>query len=74
MMIEAMLDIILVEDNPSDIELTLDALQENKLADRVMVLKDSQEAVNCIFRLVAIPAKDMEFGALLCGEPGDHFS
>ena len=45
-----MLDIILVEDNPSDIELTLDALQENKLANRVMVLKDGEEAVNYIFR------------------------
>jgi len=45
-----MLDIILVEDNPADIEMTLDALKENKLANRVKVLKDGQEAVDYIFR------------------------
>ena len=49
-MVENMLDIILVEDNPADIELTLDALKENNLANRVRVLKDGEEAVDCIFR------------------------
>ncbi len=49
-MIDTILDIILVEDNPADIELTLDALQENNLANRVKVLKDGEEAVNYIFR------------------------
>ncbi|HUL00401.1 MAG TPA: response regulator [Nitrospirota bacterium] len=45
-----LLDIILVEDNPHDIELTLHALQEHNLANRVMVLRDGEEAVNYIFR------------------------
>jgi two-component system, response regulator len=49
-MIEIMLDIILVEDNPADVELTLDALKENNLANRVKVLKDGQEAVDYIFK------------------------
>ena len=49
-MIENMLDIILVEDNPVDIELTMDALQRHNLANRVKVLKDGEEAVNYIFR------------------------
>ena len=49
-MINSMLDIILVEDNPADIELTLDALNQNNLANRVKVLKDGEEAVNYIFR------------------------
>ncbi len=49
-MINTMLDIILVEDNPADIEMTLDALKENNLANRVKVLKDGQEAVDYIFR------------------------
>lgn len=44
-----MLDIILVEDNPADIEMTLDALKENNLANRVKVLKDGQAAVDYIF-------------------------
>jgi two-component system, response regulator len=45
-----MLDIILVEDNPADREMTLDALRGNHLANRVKVLKDGEEAVNYIFR------------------------
>jgi two-component system, response regulator len=48
-MLESVLDIILVEDNPADVELTLDALQENKLANRIKVLRDGEEAVNYIF-------------------------
>ncbi len=49
-MIDGMLDIILVEDNPYDIDLTLSALQEHNLANRVKVLKDGEEAVNYLFR------------------------
>jgi two-component system, response regulator len=49
-MIKTLIDIILVEDNPADIEMTLDALRENHLANRVKVLKDGQQAVNYIFR------------------------
>ena len=47
---ESILDIILVEDNVADVELTLDALRENNLANRVKVLRDGEEAVNYIFR------------------------
>jgi len=49
-MIESILDIILVEDNPADVEMTLFALRENNLANRVKVLKDGEEAINYIFR------------------------
>ena len=49
-MIENIPDIILVEDNPADVEMTLDALQEYHLANRVKILKDGEEAVNYIFR------------------------
>lgn len=49
-MINTVLDIILVEDNPADIEMTVDALAENNLANRVKVLKDGQEALDYIFR------------------------
>ena len=45
-----LLDIILVEDNPHDIELTLHALQEYNLANRVKVLRDGEQAINYIFR------------------------
>lgn len=37
--------ILLVEDNPMDIELTLEALDENKLANRVVVTNDGVEAL-----------------------------
>lgn len=49
-MVEDILDILLVEDNPCDIEMTLDALKGNNLANRVRVLKDGEEAVDYIFR------------------------
>jgi two-component system, response regulator len=48
-MIGTMLDIILVEDNPADAEMTIYALQENRLANRVKVLTDGEEAVDYIF-------------------------
>ena len=44
--LEHVLDIILVEDNPNDAELTLDALQTHGLANRVKVLRDGQEALD----------------------------
>jgi two-component system, response regulator len=49
-MIKTMLDILLVEDNPADVEMTLDALKENNLANRVKILKDGEEALDYIFK------------------------
>jgi len=49
-MIDNLLDIILVEDNAADIDMTLEALQEHNLANRVKVLRDGEEAINYIFR------------------------
>jgi CheY-like chemotaxis protein len=37
--------ILLAEDNPNDVELTLEALQDNNLANRVYVVKDGVEAM-----------------------------
>jgi two-component system, response regulator len=44
------LDILLVEDNPYDLELTLRAFRQNKLANRVDVVRDGQEALDYLFR------------------------
>jgi two-component system, response regulator len=41
--------ILLVEDNKKDIELTLDALEEHKLGNQVMVLRDGVEALDYLF-------------------------
>jgi CheY-like chemotaxis protein len=37
--------ILLVEDNPKDVELTLEALSEHNLANQVVVVKDGVEAM-----------------------------
>jgi two-component system response regulator len=39
------IEIILVEDNPADVEMTLDALKERNLANKVHVLRDGAEAL-----------------------------
>jgi two-component system response regulator len=45
-------EIILVEDNPADVEMTLDALQERNLANKVHVLRDGAEALAYIMNNV----------------------
>ena len=42
-------DILLIEDNPRDAELTLRALKKRNLANRVFVVEDGAEALDFIF-------------------------
>lgn len=42
--------ILLVDDNPNDIELTLAALAENQLANDVVVVRDGEEALDYLYR------------------------
>lgn len=42
-------EILLVEDNPHDLELTLRALKKGKLANRVIAVRDGAEALDFIF-------------------------
>jgi CheY-like chemotaxis protein len=42
--------ILLVEDNPNDLELTLVALERSQLANQVIVLRDGAEALDYLFR------------------------
>lgn len=44
-----MVDILLVEDNESDIELTLQAFKKAKLSNRVQVARDGLEALDFLF-------------------------
>jgi chemotaxis family two-component system response regulator Rcp1 len=44
-MTSPIIDILLVEDNPDDVELTLEALSQTKLANRVAVVEDGVEAM-----------------------------
>lgn len=43
------LEILLVEDNPDDVALTLDALRENNVANKVQVARDGEEALEFLF-------------------------
>jgi two-component system response regulator len=43
------IEILLVEDNPNDVELTLRALKKNNLTNKVHVVKDGAEALEYIF-------------------------
>jgi CheY-like chemotaxis protein len=42
-------EILLVDDDPADVELATHAIQENKLANRVQVLRDGEEALDYLF-------------------------
>lgn len=42
-------EILLVEDNPHDVELTLRALRKHNLANKVYVVRDGAEALDFIF-------------------------
>jgi len=45
----AEVDVLLVEDNPHDVELTLRALKKHNFANRVRVARDGAEALEFIF-------------------------
>lgn len=47
---EALKRILLVEDDPKDVELTLEALAEHKLANEVAVARDGVEALDYLYR------------------------
>jgi len=46
---DELVEILLVEDNPSDLQLTLHALERNKLANRIHVVRDGVEALDFLF-------------------------
>jgi CheY-like chemotaxis protein len=42
--------ILLVEDSPNDVELILAALEDNRLANEVVVVRDGEEALDYLYR------------------------
>jgi CheY-like chemotaxis protein len=55
-------EILLVEDDPRDVELTLVALEEHNLANKVVVARDGAEALDYLYRRG-------EYGDRLVGHP-----
>lgn len=42
-------EILLIEDNPADVELTLHSLRNNNLSNRIQVVRDGEEALDFLF-------------------------
>lgn len=42
-------DILLVEDNPLDVEMALRALEKNRLTNKIMVVNDGEEALDYLY-------------------------
>lgn len=59
-MAELPVEILLVEDDPNDVELTLHTLRENKLANEIRVVRDGVEALEFIFRTGRYEARESE--------------
>jgi two-component system, response regulator len=43
------IEVLLVEDNPADLELTLHALRQNGLANKIQIARDGEEALDFLF-------------------------
>jgi CheY-like chemotaxis protein len=57
--------ILLVEDDPKDIDLTLRALDQYKLANEVVVARDGEEALDYLFCRGEFEARDSQNPAVL---------
>ena len=61
-MINSRVEILLVEDNPNDVELTLRAFQKYNISNPVHVARDGAEALEFIFATGAYAGRKMENG------------
>ncbi len=59
---ESVVEILLVEDNPHDEELTLHALNHNNLTNNIHVVRDGAEALEFIFCTGAYESRNIESG------------
>ena len=53
-------DILLVEDNPNDVELTLHAFEKHTFVNCIHVVRDGEEALEFIFRTGAYAQRPIE--------------
>ena len=59
---EAPVEILLVEDNPADEELTIHTLRANHLANNIQIVRDGAEALDFIFRTGAFADRATDAG------------
>lgn len=52
-------EILLVEDNPNDVKLTLNAFARNKLTNRIHVARDGEEALDFLFCRESYAGRDI---------------
>ncbi len=57
--------ILMVEDDPKDVELTLTALEEYNLANEVVVTRDGQEALDYLYRRAQYSNRGQENPAVI---------
>ena len=57
--------ILLVEDNPNDVELTLEALADYRLANDIVVVNDGEEALDYLYRRGRFAARDPMLPAVI---------
>ena len=51
-------EIVLIEDNPADVELTLNSLKKNNLKNTVKVLMDGEEALDYLLKVCTPPGEE----------------
>jgi two-component system response regulator len=61
-MILNQVEILLVEDNPNDMELTLHVLKKNHLSNRIKVVRDGAGALDFLFAKGAYEGRDLTNG------------
>jgi len=54
------IEILLVEDNPNDLELTLHALEKHNLANKIHIVRDGEEALDFLFCRGAFSSRTFE--------------
>ena len=64
-MVESPVEILLVEDNPHDVELTLHVFERNGIANRMHVVRDGAEALDFIFGTGVYAGRKTENGIKL---------
>ena len=59
-MMNAEIEILLVEDNPNDLELALHALKHNNISNQIHVARDGAEALDFVFCTGAYEVRSLE--------------